>query len=512
MGHLYKISLQIFILNFLFNFGIIGADAPDGCEKKVAQVGKKTSVKWTPEQIAEARKKNGRQFKFVPVEKLVGLRGWGGRSPEFSVDSLIAAGEKLYFTWNQKIFFEETIKAALAHNESIPSKLARGSYVLGPTPKLNFDLEDPNQLNAANKEWRESFKKNISNGMVVFGADKIKFEEDEKKHPGGERLEIIDLKFGVDTPVVMKNKTGMYLKQGDWLYPFEVVDPQFISENVEVDTTVVVKNKTGTYLKQDGWFYPSTRGVLHTWETVNSTTLDKIKDHAWSRLVEGYRFTFNQDIDGCLELLRKQLRRKQSSTQNRYTDEYINLTKELFKRGHVITVEVWSPEGVLLGGILSLRFGNVINPDTVFGDIDSTKEGAALLMERLHAAGIFFVDTQMVSELSGRLGAVMVPVSEFNSLVSRLPKQRKDDHQPTFQFFNELPPPAPGGIIPMKGFVKIDYSPIQLDPDILRKAQELAKEKGTSVKVGSEYRPAEFKKRTLSNEAEMFKIIVDSKL
>jgi Leu/Phe-tRNA-protein transferase len=384
------------------------------------------------EEIEKRRALAPPKIRFRATHEAVGPRGFLGRLPEFSLESFLAAGQRQIFEWDHRVFIEPSPEAAKAHHDSVRNQLLRGSYIIAPKPSASFD--SPASFEDSQRDWRRLFSEKAAEGMIYF---------DES-----------------GTAVVMA--------------------PQFVRENfVPTEMKLAQTLTAGTFLKQKGWFFPPQRGVLHYFSAVNSTTYDNIKAHAWKLLKEGYQIKFNSDIDRVLSMLRDQERQGQSASQNRYASEQLReLIRGAFHRGHIITTEVWSAEGQLMGGILSLKFGNVLSPDTVFyaDDINYAKVAAVVFLERAMKAGIFIFDTQFVSTFTESLGGELVSSTLFRILFESLPRDP----------------------------VSLDFSPLQLDESLTGVH--------LSPKQSEALRPAELKRPVVSSEVLAFKLLVDSRM
>jgi leucyl/phenylalanyl-tRNA---protein transferase len=86
---------------------------------------------------------------------------------------------------------------------------------------------------------------------------------------------------------------------------------------------------------------------------------------------------------------------------------------ELHRLGHAHSVECWQ-EGRLVGGIYGVHVGGVFCGESMFHRVDDASKTALVhLVRLLQQGGFAFLDVQMVTEATRRLGAAEVPRSEF---------------------------------------------------------------------------------------------------
>lgn len=98
-------------------------------------------------------------------------------------------------------------------------------------------------------------------------------------------------------------------------------------------------------------------------------------------------------------------------------DEIRRLFGELFRLGHVHTVEAWY-DGKLVGGLYGLQLGSAFFGESMFSAAtDASKVAFAHLVGRLKRGGFKLLDTQFATEHLSRFGVIEVPRSEYHVLL-----------------------------------------------------------------------------------------------
>lgn len=91
---------------------------------------------------------------------------------------------------------------------------------------------------------------------------------------------------------------------------------------------------------------------------------------------------------------------------------------ELFRRGHVHTVEAWQ-EDRLVGGLYGVSLGRAFFGESMFSrETDASKVCLVYLVDRLKARGFELLDTQFTTEHLKRFGAIDVPRKRYEKLLA----------------------------------------------------------------------------------------------
>ncbi len=156
------------------------------------------------------------------------------------------------------------------------------------------------------------------------------------------------------------------------------------------------------------WVEPAMRGVL---------PLDAV--HIPKRLRRTIRsdcFTvrIDSDFDAVIEGCAQPAPGRLSTWIN---DEIRRLFGELFRLGHVHTVETWR-DGELVGGLYGLQLGSAFFGESMFSTAtDASKVAFTHLVGRLSRGGFKLLDTQFATEHLARFGVIEVPRSEYHKLL-----------------------------------------------------------------------------------------------
>lgn len=94
-------------------------------------------------------------------------------------------------------------------------------------------------------------------------------------------------------------------------------------------------------------------------------------------------------------------------------DTIRRLYGELFRLGHVHTVEAWR-DGRLAGGLYGLKLGAAFFGESMFSvERDASKVALVHLVARLKRGGFTLLDTQFLTEHLARFGAVEIKREEY---------------------------------------------------------------------------------------------------
>ena len=102
---------------------------------------------------------------------------------------------------------------------------------------------------------------------------------------------------------------------------------------------------------------------------------------------------------------------------------------ELFDLGQCHTVEVYDPDGALVGGLYGVRLGAAFFGESMFHRArDASKVALVHLAARLHAGGFRLLDTQFVTDHLAQFGAVEVPRRVYKGLLRKAIEAPADWH------------------------------------------------------------------------------------
>lgn len=92
----------------------------------------------------------------------------------------------------------------------------------------------------------------------------------------------------------------------------------------------------------------------------------------------------------------------------------------LHELGWVHSVEVWSSEGALAGGVYGVAVGGLFAAESMFHRVrDASKVALAELVARVRAHGFQLLDAQLRTEHLASLGVVEIPRADYLGLLAR---------------------------------------------------------------------------------------------
>lgn len=107
-------------------------------------------------------------------------------------------------------------------------------------------------------------------------------------------------------------------------------------------------------------------------------------------------------------------------------EEMVRAYTRLHKLGHAHCVEAWvrnpdaPDEWVLAGGTYGVAVGALFAAESMFHRVtDASKVALAALVQRLNERGFELLDVQMVTEHTGRMGAIEIPRAEYLDRLKR---------------------------------------------------------------------------------------------
>lgn len=159
------------------------------------------------------------------------------------------------------------------------------------------------------------------------------------------------------------------------------------------------------------WFSPDPRAVIE---------LDGL--HVSRRLARTiaqgrFRLTMNAAFDAVLALCAERADEGTWITSN-YSAGY----SALHRLGWAHSFEVWTADGALAGGLYGVAIGGLFGAESMFHRVtDASKIAMVALMQRALDVGAGLVDVQVITEHTGRMGALEIPRRDY---LRRLKVQR----------------------------------------------------------------------------------------
>lgn len=195
-----------------------------------------------------------------------------------------------------------------------------------------------------------------------------------------------------------------------WVFP--PVDPDVDSEVIGVGAdlepgTLLTAYRTGVFPmpadrgEEIAWWSPDPRGILE---------LDSLRiSRSLRRSMQRYRVSANEDFEGVIGRCRD-LPRDGGWISGAIRDAYV----ELHRLGWAHSVETWSEDGELVGGLYGVGIGGLFAGESMFStSTDASKVALVELVRRLRLARTSLLDVQWKTEHLETLGAVDVCRSEY---------------------------------------------------------------------------------------------------
>jgi leucyl/phenylalanyl-tRNA--protein transferase len=187
---------------------------------------------------------------------------------------------------------------------------------------------------------------------------------------------------------------------GDWAY--------FGRDVVSFGDTLTVNNVREAYLK--GIFPWQMEGIPLPWYCPEQRAIIEFKDLHIPRSLERSRrrneftFTIDKVFSEVVEECSRSFRPGQKGTW--ITDEFIDVYSQLHKQGMAHSVEAWSQDGELVGGIYGVDAGGVFCGESMFYKQPNASKLALLhLIDHLRSCGSTWLDVQVMTPHIRALGA-----------------------------------------------------------------------------------------------------------
>jgi leucyl/phenylalanyl-tRNA---protein transferase len=162
------------------------------------------------------------------------------------------------------------------------------------------------------------------------------------------------------------------------------------------------------------WWSPDPRGIFELEKFHVSRSL------AYELKRGRFRVTFDQAFSNVIRTC-AEVPRDGDSTW--ITGEFIEAYEALHRSGYAHSVEAWSKEGTLVGGLYGVAVGGLFAGESMFHKAsNASKVCLVRLVERLREHGFVLFDTQMVTSATTQMGAVEISRHEY---LSRLEKAVK---------------------------------------------------------------------------------------
>lgn len=391
-----------------------------------------------------------------------GWRGFLSPEPAYTPETASAAAARNMMYWRQPVYVARSLED-IAYQDAIQNNiLIKGMYIIGKPLTVE-------QLELSNKSKANKQPTPVEIQRIFWNAAKRGVYWVDYEGIDVTSLETMK-KFADDVKAKRVNPLlHARIKQ---------IDPKFVHENFNLEklflTLDVARGEAPGEVMMGlmGWFAPRYRGVLKMADTdpATSNTYKNIEAEARSYYKKGYRFKFSTDYKAALDLLAVQERSEphletgkhltKDPSTNRYADEaYRKSQLDIFNKGNAFSGEAWGPDNKLIAGFIGTIKGNHYSPDSIFYDknyftkqvteklteeekalpekqreelINRRSSSKALSLakitmraaaQRLHEAGIAYLEAGMVTNFTNTMNAMYVPRVEHEKLDRLLPKE-----------------------------------------------------------------------------------------
>ncbi len=154
------------------------------------------------------------------------------------------------------------------------------------------------------------------------------------------------------------------------------------------------------------WYCPERRAILEFTDLHIPRSLER------SRRKNLFTFTIDTDFKGVIERCSRAVRTGQSGTW--ITPEFIRAYTDLHSAGVAHSVEAWSTDGRLVGGVYGVDAGGMFCGESMFHtETDASKLSLLFLIDRLAERGATWIDAQVMTPHIKALGAKEIRRKEF---------------------------------------------------------------------------------------------------
>ena len=164
------------------------------------------------------------------------------------------------------------------------------------------------------------------------------------------------------------------------------------------------------------WWSPTPRAIIRLEDFHVSRSLKKLATK------QSYRVTLNKAFDAviqaCATIPRKHPSSSALSHETWISKEMIQAYTTLHHKGLAHSVEVWSVEGKLVGGLYGVGIGKVYCGESTFHKHPNASKLAMMaLVRHMQAKGMAFIDCQLPTEHLTSLGAHALIRKDFIKLL-----------------------------------------------------------------------------------------------
>lgn len=155
-----------------------------------------------------------------------------------------------------------------------------------------------------------------------------------------------------------------------------------------------------------GWWSPDPRGVV----PLDGLRVTRSMRRSGRRYEVRLDSAFTEVVEACGDP-----RRPHGWITNRFVEAYTNL----HRLGWTHSVEAYSPDGRLAGGLYGVAVGGFFAGESMFSrEVDASKVALVALVDLLRAGGFRLLDVQWLTPHLASLGAVGVPRAQYLQLLA----------------------------------------------------------------------------------------------
>lgn len=152
------------------------------------------------------------------------------------------------------------------------------------------------------------------------------------------------------------------------------------------------------------WWSPDPRGIFEFDRVHVPRSLRKVMRRVPFQLTHDR--AFRQVMEGCAA-------RAPGREESWVTPAFIQAYSTLHRLGYAHSVEVWL-DGQLVGGIYGVALGGFFAGESMFHRVSNASKVALVhLLDHLRQQGFVLFDTQMLTPVTRRLGAIEIPREEY---------------------------------------------------------------------------------------------------
>ncbi len=155
-----------------------------------------------------------------------------------------------------------------------------------------------------------------------------------------------------------------------------------------------------------GWWSPDPRGTI----PLDGLRVSRSLRRSFSRYTVTVDTAFDQVIRECADPRRP---------HGWISDQIVDAYRQLHELGWVHSVETWTPEGELVGGLYGVSVGGLFAGESMFSHAtDASKVALVHLVDRLRSGGCTLLDVQWTTDHLKTLGALDVARDRYLDLVA----------------------------------------------------------------------------------------------